>query len=251
MSKSSKSPLSSPSSFGGPRKDTTGVQFKPRRAGWLRLRHERLVTNAETLVTAQPGPCRLPFLAPVHRPACHVSPFVMVGEIEGPVRHATAHDETRVHAFLDPRLPIGQLGREAGKLLVDVDGLIRTVKKMEPGDQERLMNRLNEVRHISGRVLPLSFHTACVQGVPLCRPAKRPVLGLFRKLVQRRKTAAGFCCAPHGACEARRRTRCLRSTGEQLARRAPRYSSRNQRISHLSPSGLRRGKEGAHSIRTR
>lgn len=90
----------------------------------------------------------------------------MVGEMEGP-GHATTQYETQVYAFLDPRLPIGQLSREAESLLADVDGLIQTVKKMGPGDQERLINKLNEVRQISGRVLPLSSHRIHIRRSPL------------------------------------------------------------------------------------
>ena len=63
----------------------------------------------------------------------------MVGEIKGP----PSQDETPIHAFLD--LPNGQLSREAGNLLADGDRLLRTIRKMELRDQERLLNKVDQV----------------------------------------------------------------------------------------------------------
>ena len=107
------------------------------------------------------------------------------------------------------------------------------------------------VFQMTGRALPSFFHTACIQGVYFCGPAKRPVLDPFWKLLQRNKATSGFSCTPHGTCEARRLFRHLRRTGEYLARRAPRRSSGYQSFSHLFHPKPGSSKRGAYSTHIR
>lgn len=60
--------------------------------------------------------------------------------------HTPVQAESPVRAFLDSHLPIGQLGEQARLLLSNKEPL-QVVREITPEDQERLVDKVNQVRY--------------------------------------------------------------------------------------------------------
>jgi hypothetical protein len=105
--------------------------------------------------------------------------MAMTGETNGPANRT----ETRLRAFLNPRPPIEQRREEARSLLSRPD-LSQVVEGLAPGDKERLIDELIQVRSPDRQWFSSILFSHFCEGIPESPRRRHVAFGLVRKRLQ-------------------------------------------------------------------